>query len=172
MSFHTYFLSLGSNQGDRHYYLEQAQAQLSAIKGLSITKVSQIYETSPVECPAGSPNFLNMVIECQALMEPLVFLTRAKAIETEFGRQKEQINMPRFLDIDILFIDDLLIAECDLLVPHPEAHQRLFVLKPFMDICPIFVHPVLQKPIKDIYEALLKESHEQVQLWTPSYSQS
>lgn len=172
MSFHTYFLSLGSNQGDRHYYLEEAQKQLAALKGLTLSKVSQIYETSPVNCPPESPHFLNMVVECHALIKPLDFLAQCKAIEAQFGRQREQINMPRFLDIDIVFIDDLIISDCDLMVPHPEAHQRLFVLKPFLDICPDFIHPIIQEPLSAIYTQLQGESCEKVQLWQPSSSRS
>ena len=172
MTFNTYFLSLGSNQGDRHYYLQQAQTRISQIKGVTLTKASRIYETSPVNCPDGSPNFLNMVIECQVLMKPVDFLGNMKTIEQAFGRKQDELNMPRFLDIDILFVDDSIIAECNLIVPHPEAHQRLFVMKPFMDICADFTHPILQTSIKDIYNALLESSHETVQLWTPEYSQS
>jgi len=171
MSLQSYFLSLGSNQGDRLEALRQAQEAINALNHTHITKVSKVYETSPVGVKS-QPDFLNMVLECQSREEPFYFLGLLKEIEERFGRDTTKVGMPRIIDIDIIFVDDLIIAEDALIVPHPECHKRRFVLAPFMDICPSFKHPILEKSIKDLYEDCLEETQDKAYVYQPQASPS
>ena len=173
MGYYSYFLSLGSNQGNREHFLTQGIKHLSQLKNLQVTKRSKLYETSPVNCVAGDPNFLNMALECHSSIEPNIFLATLKSIENSLGRRSDKRNAPRNLDIDIIFIDNKIIAENNLIVPHPECHLRLFVLKPFLDILPSFIHPVFGESIQDIYNKLVeKETDQKVYEWSASLQKS
>ena len=101
MSLHSYFLSLGSNQGDRLESLRQAIEAINALNYTHITKVSKVYETSPVGVK-NQADFLNMVLECQSREEPFYFLGLLKEIEERFGRDTTKVGMPRIFDIDIV----------------------------------------------------------------------
>lgn len=173
VGYYSYFLSLGSNQGDREYFLTEGIKHIAQLKNLRVSKRSKVYETSPVNCVAGDPNFLNMVVECHSSIEPNIFLATLKTIENNFGRRSDKRNAPRNLDIDIIFIDKLILAENNLIVPHPECHVRLFVLKPFLDIFPSFIHPVLGESMQDLYDKLVKEKTDQkVYEWSASLQES
>ena len=101
------------------------------------------------------PNYYNMVVEIGTNLDPLNLLKVIKEIEVKCGRVKNDIkNMPRELDIDILSIDDLIIETNVLSIPHVKISERLFVLRPWNDIAPNFVIPIIDKTVAN----LLKEN--------------
>ena len=129
--------SLGTNLGDRLDHLQKACASLRELAASDHIRVSNIYETEPVDCPEGSPGFLNAAIELEIELPPLELLEKTQAIETEFGRPAEsnrEQNAPRIIDVDILYYGDLIINEPTLIIPHPRMHERDFVLRPLSDI--------------------------------------
>jgi 2-amino-4-hydroxy-6-hydroxymethyldihydropteridine diphosphokinase len=75
-------------------------------------------------------------------------------IETRLGRQFKGTSDPRTLDIDLLFFNQDIISDDDLVVPHPLLHDRLFVLKPFQEIAPTLLHPILNETVRDLYEKI------------------
>lgn len=126
--------SLGSNMGDSAEILTDAVAFLAETPDVIIVDVSPVYETTPVG-NSDQRDFLNLVVVAESTLEPLTLLDRAFAIEESFGRTREVFNGPRTLDIDIVMVGKR-ISEDDLELPHPRAHERAFVLVPWLDIDP------------------------------------
>ena len=127
--------SLGSNQGDSPALLQQAVDFLAETPSLMLVDVSPVYETTPWGGIQDQPNFLNMVVVAESTLEPLTILDRALAIENSFGREREVPGGPRTLDIDIVMVGKR-VSEDDIELPHPHAHERGFVLIPWLDIDP------------------------------------
>jgi 2-amino-4-hydroxy-6-hydroxymethyldihydropteridine diphosphokinase len=97
--------------------------------------VSSVYETTPVDAPDGSPEFLNAILLVDTTLRPSTLLDRVQAVEDAFGRERpEQQNAPRTLDIDLVSVGDLRVNDDDLTLPHPRAHERAFVLVPWVEL--------------------------------------
>ncbi|MFV0430305.1 MAG: 2-amino-4-hydroxy-6-hydroxymethyldihydropteridine diphosphokinase [Arachnia sp.] len=126
--------SLGSNQGDSAAYLAEAVDYLADTPDLILVDVSPVYQTKPVGGPE-QPDFLNVVVVAESTLEPLTLLDRAMAIEENFGRERLIQDGPRTLDIDIIMVGRR-VSEDDIELPHPRAHERAFVLVPWLDIDP------------------------------------
>ena len=136
-------IALGSNQGASMVLLARAVGCLRRLSDHPL-RVSSPWLTSPVDCPPGSPEFLNAVVLLQprALETPLACLERLLEIEQEFGRQpKKVLNEPRPLDLDLVAFGNEVVKNPRLCLPHPRAHQRRFVLAPLSEIAPDWVLP-------------------------------
>lgn len=131
----TVALSLGSNLGDRLAVLQGALEMLAATPGLWVADVSPVYETEPVGGPA-QPDYLNAVVVATGRLPPRSLLERAHAVEAAFGRVRGLRWGPRTLDVDLVVVGDLVLAEPDLVLPHPRAAVRAFVLLPWLDVDP------------------------------------
>lgn len=149
-----YFLSLGSNVGDREKNLARALFLLQE-EGVEVLKVSSIYETQPVDL-ASQPWFYNQIAEIEANVYPRAFLALAKKIEKKMGREEGIQKGPRIIDIDIILAEGTIVRTQELEIPHPRMEKRNFVLLPLMEISPDTVHPLLNESIKD----LLKKSND------------
>ena len=145
------YLAVGSNLGERLNYLNQAGEMLSKLKGVRFLRSSEIYETEPVG-GSGVPQgkYLNAVWEIETSLAPQELLKELLEIEKKLDRVRAELHAPRTIDLDILFYQDRIIEEPGLCVPHPRLHEREFVLKPLMDLCPDFTHPKLKKKIRDL----------------------
>lgn len=143
------YLSIGSSMGDRKQYLDSAVEKLNACRGISVKKVSDYIQTEPYGGVAEN-KFLNCAVEIQTLLSPHQLLDTIHAIEKECGRVRDKRWGDRTLDIDIVFFGKRIIAEDDLVIPHPEYHNRDFVLTPLKQIAPDFICPKLLKPVKEI----------------------
>jgi 2-amino-4-hydroxy-6-hydroxymethyldihydropteridine diphosphokinase len=148
---HTVYLSLGSNLGDRWDYLRRALAALQAA-GVSIQRVSPVYETEPVGFHA-QPWFLNVVVEAQTQMFPLQLLGCLQGIEIRLGRGPRHDQGPRTTDLDLLFYGAFRIDAPRLTVPHPRLEERRFVLQPLTDLAPDLRHPVSHATMRDLLAA-------------------
>lgn len=154
-----FYIGLGSNIGDSKCMIERA---LGAIEGKGLGEVvvtSSLYLTEPVG-DKDQPWFINAVAIIEAECEPASFLDELKKIELELGRKRENERKygPRTIDLDIIFVDNQIIEEEGLKVPHPRMPERRFVLEPLAEIDPDFRHPVLKKTIKELLVEL-KDSH-------------
>lgn len=135
-------LALGSNLGNRMAHLLWAIDSLRALAepGESFL-VSHFYETEPIDCPPGSPPFINAAIEFAYANSPDALLKVLQAMEIERGRKDSGKNAPRPLDLDILYYGDQIHSTAYLTIPHPRLTERLFVLQPLCDICPNRILP-------------------------------
>ncbi len=143
-----FFFSLGSSLGNRKAILNSAIASINKEIG-KVEAVSKIYETEPWGFQDENL-FYNIALKVETNLQPEEVLAITKKIEIQHKRQKTEFYQARTLDIDILFYDDKVYYSEDLQIPHKFAHQRLFVLKPMLDIDPEFVHPLLKKSIKQL----------------------
>jgi 2-amino-4-hydroxy-6-hydroxymethyldihydropteridine diphosphokinase len=150
---HKAFIALGSNLGDKRKNIEIAIEKIKE-KGINILKVSSIIETEPYGYK-DQDSFLNAVCLVETSLDPFSLLKVLLNIEEEMGRKRIFKWGPRNIDLDIIFYDDLVIESEELIIPHPDAHNRTFVMGPISEIEPDFVHPVLKRKVIDIYNDLL-----------------
>jgi len=139
----TVFIALGSNLGDSARTLRDAMDRLQSLSDAPLIR-SSLWRTAPVDCPPGSPDFLNAVVGLvQRKGEtPETLLAKLRAIEVEFGRKaKVVLNEPRPLDLDLIAFGDETRNTAELTLPHPRAHLRRFVLAPLAEIAPELVLP-------------------------------
>ena len=127
------YLSLGSNIGNRQKYIESAIELIVKTEGIEILKKSGLYETSPVGY-VEQDLFLNTVIKIETDFSAREILKIINKIENELDRKREIRWGPRTIDIDILIFSDKKINETDLIIPHKEMLNRLFVLVPLIEI--------------------------------------
>ncbi|MEO0075604.1 MAG: 2-amino-4-hydroxy-6-hydroxymethyldihydropteridine diphosphokinase [candidate division WOR-3 bacterium] len=168
------FLSLGSNLQRREDNLFGAVQMLND-NDITIKKISAIYESNASEpikffhltlpMQPHQNRYLNCVLEADTNDEPNQLLTKILKIEKTLGRKRYLgvKNLPRPIDIDILFYDKLIINRPNLQVPHPRLHLRDFVLLPLAELAPDFVHPILNKPIKQLVSEI--KYHQGVSIW-------
>lgn len=128
-------LSLGSNLGDRLDNLQEAIDALFDAPGLDFLALSPVYETKPVGGPEQG-DFLNVIIVASSRVPPESLLERVLAIEDAMDRTRTVRWGPRTLDIDIVMMGDVTSTDPDLLLPHPRAKERAFVLRPWSDVEP------------------------------------
>ncbi|MCM8790513.1 MAG: 2-amino-4-hydroxy-6-hydroxymethyldihydropteridine diphosphokinase [Candidatus Omnitrophica bacterium] len=134
----TCYIGIGSNLGDRRSHIERAIEALRNTPGVIVTRLSSIYETEPVSnTPQGK--FLNGVIEIKTSLRPKTLLSKLNAIEDNLGRKRDGINMPRTIDLDILYYGNERIEEEGLIVPHPRIREREFVLKGLRELAPSLI---------------------------------
>lgn len=150
---HKVFLSIGSNIGDREGYLDFAIDQLNGLPDTKVVSVADYVETEPYGNVEQDP-FLNGALEIHTLQTPRELLETLHGIEKEAHRERLIHWGPRTLDIDILFYDDAIVMEEDLMIPHVEIPKREFVLQPLASIAPYYIHPVYQKAIVVMLEEL------------------
>lgn len=143
---HTAYLSIGSNMGDRQSNLEFAVEQISGTAGIKDVVVSSFINTSPYG-NTSQDDFLNGAIKLQTLWSAHELLRIVNDIENKAGRERIIHWGPRTLDIDILLFDDLVIQDENLIVPHCDMENRAFVLEPMNEIAPYAFHPIKRKPI-------------------------
>lgn len=145
-------IALGSNIEPRLLNLQAAGRRLRSLHcGPGEILCSAIYETSPVDCPAGSPDFLNAVVEITSDLKPEQLLKYLKTIEIELGRPGQRAkNSPRTVDLDLLYCDNIALDTEDLVLPHPRIAERLFVLKPLCDIRPELQPPFHRETIEEL----------------------
>ena len=130
-------IGLGSNLGDRFDNLQGAVEQLSDTPDVWVTAVSPVYETRPLDCPPDSGDFLNAVVLADTTLSANRLLDRALAIEDAYDRDRSHgVNAPRTLDVDLIVVGDRRSDTESLKLPHPQAHERAFVLQPWVDLEP------------------------------------
>jgi len=146
----TAYIGLGSNLGDRAGNLLLAIREMLKA-GLPVHRLSQVYETEPVETFA-QPTFLNMVAELQAdaLPAPEELMERLLRVEDSLGRRRNMAKGPRTIDLDLLLFGNEVRESQLLTLPHPRLQHRRFVLEPLAELCPDLQHPVLHRSISEL----------------------
>ena len=143
------FIGLGSNLGDRMFYLHQALVEIENSPQISLKKCSSVYETEPVG-KKDQPQFLNMITELESTLLPQELLRRLKEIENTLGRTHTEHWGPREIDLDILYYGSEVFNDEKLHLPHPEIVNRRFVLVPMEEIAGEILDPMQQLNIKEL----------------------
>ncbi len=144
------YLLLGSNEGDRHQWLQKALEAIGNDCG-AIVLLSSIYETAAWGLE-DQPPFLNLAVLINTNLAPEALLHCTQGIESALGRQRLVKWGQRTLDIDVLFYNNEVIRTDKLVVPHPFLQERRFVLEPLNEIAPEFIHPIFHKSIAVLLE--------------------
>ncbi|CAB4763662.1 unannotated protein [freshwater metagenome] len=139
-------IALGSNLGNRELYIDSAVAEIAKI--IEVTHLSTNYETDPVGGPA-QPKYLNAVLIGESVRSPHELLNSLLEIESRLGRTREIHWGARTIDLDLIVYGDEKIDTPDLVLPHPRAHERRFVLEPWAEIDPDAIIPSVGR-IEDI----------------------
>ncbi|MBC1498964.1 2-amino-4-hydroxy-6-hydroxymethyldihydropteridine diphosphokinase [Listeria weihenstephanensis] len=143
---HNAYLSIGTNIGDRQENLEKALKALNTESGITIHKVSSVYETDPVGFE-DQEAFLNIAVAIQTTLDQETLLQKGLAIESELGRVRLIRWGPRLIDIDLLLYDDIIQQTETLELPHPRMTERAFVMIPLQEIAPTVAEPLLREDV-------------------------
>jgi 2-amino-4-hydroxy-6-hydroxymethyldihydropteridine diphosphokinase len=149
------FIGIGTNLGR----LADSSRELPALisksffdRNLKITAQSVLWRSKAWPDPS-QPEYLNAVFAVETQLSATDLMLTLLEIEQSFGRERSVPNAPRTLDLDLIAYGDEVIEEPDLIVPHPRAAERRFVMGPLSQLAPAWVHPVLGKTARALFEA-------------------
>ena len=155
-SWHTAYLAVGSNMGDRVNYISGAIKALSSHPQIKVKKVSDLVPSKPYGV-TDQEEFLNGALEIDTLLGPEELLEALHDMENAAGRTRVRHWGPRTLDLDILFYDKLVYESDNVAIPHPDMHNRDFVLEPLSTLASSYRHPVLGKTVQQLLQGLKDE---------------
>ncbi|MFO1477831.1 MAG: 2-amino-4-hydroxy-6-hydroxymethyldihydropteridine diphosphokinase [Verrucomicrobiota bacterium] len=153
-------IALGSNLGEPADLVRRAFARLQPFSDKPV-RTSSLYITAPVDCPPGSPDFVNAValVMVRHAETPESLLAKLQDLEREFGRTpKKVLNEARPLDLDLIAFGNEIRSTPGLTLPHPRAHLRRFVLEPLAEIAPDLVLPGQTLPVTRLLQQLPRET--------------
>ena len=159
------YIALGSNIGDKFRNLQKAIDEIHKEIG-HIHKISRVYQSAAQDFDGD--DFFNVVICVSTHLDPKTTLKLLLKIETRLGRKrsKKQAFESRIIDLDILLIDDQIINEKELKIPHPEMHKRRFVLQPLSDLDKDILHHKKKKTVSVLLENLKDDyAVEPINIW-------
>ncbi len=166
--------NLDSRSGSPQATLKDAVRVLQALSDYPVV-ASSMWRSSPVDCPPGSPDFVNAVVAMlpRTSANPFSLLSSLQQVEADFGRVRKEIqNAPRTLDLDLLVCGNTIMNTAELELPHPRLHLRGFVLAPLVEIAPGYVPPGQSLTVEELLKAaesagesrLLKVTNDSVSL--------
>lgn len=153
------YIALGSNVGDSPSILRRAMDQLETLSHKPLLR-SSLWQTTPVDCPPGSPTFVNAVVALTPQPDESsgALLTKLLEMEKDFGRRpKKVLNEPRRLDLDLIAYGTEISARPELILPHPRAHERRFVLQPLNEIAPNVILPGHRRTVAQLLAVLVSK---------------
>lgn len=154
---HRAYVAVGSNLGDSRGYIEEAVRALSEKQSIRMGKMSDLIVTKPYG-GVEQEDFLNGVLEMDTLYTPKELLELLHGLEQAAGRERKVRWGPRTLDLDIIFYDNLVYEDEELIIPHADMHNREFVLRPMAQIAPRLRHPVYGKAMQEMLAELIQKS--------------
>jgi 2-amino-4-hydroxy-6-hydroxymethyldihydropteridine diphosphokinase len=152
-------VALGSNLGSSGQIVSDAMSRLQSLSDQPVHK-SSLWRTSPVNCPPGSPMFVNAAVGLAPREDetPESLMAKLRSLEEEFGRRsKKVLNEARPLDLDLIMFGAETRNVPELVLPHPRAHLRRFVLQPLEEIAPDLVLPGQRKTVSQLLAELASE---------------
>jgi 2-amino-4-hydroxy-6-hydroxymethyldihydropteridine diphosphokinase len=154
---HHVYVGIGSNLGDRRANTAEAVARVKELPATKVVRASSLYESEPLG--DAKTWFVNSVIELETELLPGQLLKKLQAIEEAMGRKRVAGKRwgSRIIDLDILLVDQDVIAKRTLKVPHPEMHKRRFVLMPLAELAPHVVHPQLGRSVSALLATVKDE---------------
>ena len=147
----SYYIALGTNVGNYRNNFSRAVFELSKIG--SISKIANIYKSKPYGYLKQN-YFYNTMVYLKSEIHPNELIKKIHLIERKLHKNKRIINGPRKIDLDIIFWDQKIFKNNNVIIPHPRAQERDFVLCPLCDITPFFKHPVSKLSVKELIKNL------------------
>ena len=148
---HTAYLAIGSNLGDKKAYLDMVSEEIEADENMELVKTSSYIETEPYGV-TDQPTFMNGAVKVRTIYTPWELLDFCSRVEQKAGRVRKRHWGERTLDVDIIMYENEVIFTDELKVPHPEMHLRDFVLRPLVEIEPYLIHPLLGVNVQTLLE--------------------
>ena len=142
-------IACGSNLNNSEKQLISARKKLASLGGVKLLASSSFYKTKPVSMTE-QPDFLNGAFLVETTLNPDKLFRKMLEIEESQERKRGIQNGPRTLDLDLIFYGNETINKKSLTLPHPRAHEREFVLRPIVDIAPLWVHPTKKKTVEEL----------------------
>lgn len=153
---HIVYIGVGSNLGNKLDQCNKAISEILKADNNKLLAKSPFFKTSPIGYTS-QDWFINGVIKIETDLNPFDLLLTLKSIESKMGRKKTFKWGPRVIDLDILLYDEIEINTANLQIPHPQMHNRKFVLIPLLEIDKDLVHPSFKKTIKALLEEIKEE---------------
>lgn len=149
-------IACGSNMGEKERYLEEAMRKIADDTKCRLLRSADRIVTEPYGS-VEQDDFVNGAFLIETLYDPEELLTFLNRLEAEAGRERIIHWGPRTLDLDIIFYEDMVLRTERLIIPHPDMHNRTFVLEPLAQIVPDWNHPLCQKTVTQLLEELLRK---------------
>lgn len=159
---HTAYLSIGSNKGDKQNNLENAIEMLSQYEEMEIISTSLFYKTEPQNFKDQNW-FVNAALKVRTQWDAQTLMRVLKKIEKNLDADGKEFRFgPRIIDLDIIFFENQVVRDEELIIPHPRMHERCFVLKPMCDIGASVVHPIFKLTTQKLLEKLETKENQEV----------
>ncbi len=136
-----------------------AVSALADIPGVKLITASPWYRSAPISA-FEQPDYCNGIVRLEGGIEPLALLEAVQKIEAQFGRERGIANAARSLDLDIIDLNGIIRAISPVILPHPRAHLRAFVLRPLLDVAPSWRHPTLRRGVASLLAELSPQAIE------------
>ena len=157
MNIHNIIISIGGNikSKDGSHPIHVAKKAINCLEDYSIqvTNQSSWYETEPIP-KSDQPNYFNCVVFAKTTLNELNVLNSLHDIENIFGRRRLTVNEDRVIDLDLIDYSNKILSNKEIVIPHPRAHQRRFVMEPLAELDKNWFHPILKINIKKILNGL------------------
>ena len=157
MNIHNIIISIGGNikSKDGSHPIHVAKKAINCLDNYSIqvTNQSSWYETEPIP-KSDQPNYFNCVVFAKTTLNELNVLNSLHDIENIFGRRRIAVNEDRVIDLDLIDYSNKILENKDIIIPHPRAHKRRFVMEPLAELDKNWVHPILNKNVSEILKKL------------------
>ena len=150
---HKAYISVGSNIGDKKKNIEESIERMKKIKEIRVAKISTLIETKPWGFE-DQEEFVNGAIEIITTLSPKELIRTLLNIEAEMKRERILRWGPRIIDLDVVFYDDLISNDEEIILPHPRMEERAFVLEPLNEIAPYMLHPIKNKRVFQLLNEL------------------
>ncbi|MGG7178611.1 2-amino-4-hydroxy-6-hydroxymethyldihydropteridine diphosphokinase [Clostridium paraputrificum] len=148
---HEAYIAIGSNIGDKEANLNEAIKRMGECREINIEKVSSFIVTEPWGY-TDQEEFVNGALKIRTYLSPKELIRKLLSIEHEMKRERVLRWGPRIIDLDVIFYDDLISEDEEIILPHPRMEERDFVLKPLNEIAPNKIHPLLRKRVFRLLE--------------------
>lgn len=152
-AWHKAYISIGSNIGEKKQNIEESIERIKNVSEIKVTKVSTLIQTAPWGFEE-QDEFVNGAIEIMTILSPKDLIRTLLKIEQDMKRERILRWGPRIIDLDVIFYDDIISSEEEIILPHPRMEERSFVLEPLNEIAPYMLHPIRNKRVFEMLNDL------------------